>query len=601
MKRSISVLLVYPEIPKTTYWSYHFALDFIAKKSAMPPLGLATVAACFPSHFTFRLLDMNIDPLTEEAVMGADVIFASAMIVQKNSLAQVMDLGRAYGKPVLVGGPYPTSSPRAFGENDHIVCGEIEGLVPQLVRDIEAETLKSVYKADALPELTHTHVPRFDLLDMSAYGAMAVQYSRGCPFRCEFCDIWAVYGNRPRLKTGCALIAELDALYQLGWRGAVFIVDDNFIGNKRRLKESLLPAMIHWQAAHDHPFYFFTEASINVADDDELLEALKQAGFNQLFIGIETPDKDALAETGKTQNLKADLLQSVMRIQARGIEVMAGFILGFDSDTEDIFDRQIAFIQKAAIPQAMVGLLEALPGTALYKRLADEGRILGSSDGNNTHHLTTNFKTRMDEEMLREGYRRVLAGLYGGNLVNYFKRCNTMMDRLGDTTRFQRKITFREIVMLMKSLSRQPFTAYGFSYLRFVIRNLFCHPEIFGEVIRLAIMGHHFHAITREMIKVAHVANDLEKLYADLKARITACSDAMIHRSRGSLAAFRQLVKTRGRMLKKINRKLDHIHMDFRGEITETYQRTSESINRLFQHLTEQLGYDPTEGKVPRG
>ncbi|MBU0990989.1 MAG: B12-binding domain-containing radical SAM protein [Proteobacteria bacterium] len=587
MKRPVHILLVYPEIPKNTYWSYNFALDFINKKSSMPPLGLVTVASYFPENFKFRLLDMNIEPLEDEAVKWADMVFVSAMIVQKPSLANVIETCKRLDTPMLAGGPYPTSSHLGIDGVDHVVLGEVEGLCEEIAHDIESGNLKNIYRGKGLPDISHAIVPRFDLLKMDAYGAMSVQYSRGCPFNCEFCDIWTVYGNRPRLKEKEGMIAEIDAIYELGWRGAIFIVDDNFIGNKKRVKTELLPEMISWQKMHHYPFSFFTEASVNMADDDILLNGMKRAGFNQVFLGIETPEKACLEETGKRQNLKSDLGGAVKKIQSKGIEVMAGFILGFDSDTEDIFDRQIAFIQENAIPQAMVGLLAALPGTALYKRLEKEGRILFSSDGNNTHHLSTNFRTRMGEEKLREGYKHVLASLYDKRLKNYFRRCEKMMDRLGDTAHFQRKITVREIVMLLKSLTRQPFTPYGFSYLKFVFRNLFRHPDIFGEVIRYAIIGNHFHMITQEMIKVERVASDLDAAYVYLRERLSKYSGAVICHSKESLQAVFDLWDQRQKILKEINRKINKIHIDFRKDIIETYKETIGNINSLFQNVED--------------
>lgn len=583
------ILLVYPEIPKNTYWSYHFALDFISKKSAMPPLGLITVAALLPGQFDFRLVDMNIEPLNEEAVMWADLLFVSAMIVQKPSLAQVIEMAKRLGKPIMAGGPHITSSHTEVTGVDHLVLGEMEGVAQEIGADIASGNLKPIYRAQGLPDISHTPAPRFDLLNRDAYGSMSVQYSRGCPFQCEFCDIWKVYGNRPRLKSKEAMLAELDAIYDLGYRGGVFLVDDNFIGNKKRVRTELLPALISWQQERAYPFSFFTEASINLADDDSLLDLMKAARFNQVFIGIETPEKASLAETGKKQNLKSDLLEAVKRIQQKGIEVMAGFILGFDSDPEDVFDRQIAFIQEAAIPQAMVGLLTALPGTELYNRLDREKRIRFSPDGNNTHHLSTNFTTIMDENILRKGYKHVLSEIYGRGLKNYFSRCEKMMDRLGETTHFQREITHKEIWMLIKSLSKQPFTAYGWNYLKFVFRNLVRHPDIFGEVIRYAIIGHHFHTITHEMIKVDQVVSDLDAAYGSLKKYLNRYSDVLIGHSRESIQSLFHRWNKESRLLKKILKKIGKLHVDFRNDATSVYVDTLWKMNTLFGSFLNRL------------
>jgi radical SAM superfamily enzyme YgiQ (UPF0313 family) len=329
---------------------------------------------------------------------------------------------------------------------------------------------------------------------------MPVQYSRGCPFRCEFCGIWKTYGNRPRLKPAQSIVAELEALYALAWRGSVFIVDDNFIGNRTRLKDDLLPEMTKWQKERGFPYRFYTEASINLANDEELLMAMGDAGFNEVFIGIETPSMEALKETGKMHNLRCDMSQAVKKIQKAGISVMAGFILGFDSDTEDVVDRQIHFIQQAGIPQAMVGLLTAMPGTELYDRLEKEGRITAAFDGNNTHSLTANFKTKMSKLELKEGYKKILSTIYDKNLKNYFERCSRLLDNVGKPRLFPRKIQFHELGIALHSLLRQPFTPYGFQYVKFITRNLVKNWSNFPEAVRYAIMGHHFHAITQEVL-----------------------------------------------------------------------------------------------------
>ena len=384
---------------------------------------------------------------------------------------------------------------------DHFVLGEVEDTFVDFLQIFKTERQNPFICRRPIRIFHDAPTPRFDLLNFNAYGSMSVQYSRGCPFHCEFCDIWTVYGNKPRLKSSDAMIKEFDTLYQLGWRGAIFIVDDNFIGNKNRAKTELLPALKEWQKSHGHPFHFYTEASINMADDEELLIAMREAGFNEVFIGIETPNVEGLKETGKIQNLKTDMGKSVRAIQRHGIEVMAGFIVGFDNDGEDIFNRQIAFIQKNAIPKAMIGLLNALPGTRLYERLMDEGRILRATLGNNTHSLTTNFKTIMDAEKLKDGYKKILSHIYDFRLKHYFERCNKLFDNMEYREFVQRKIRWEEIKFFFKSIFRQPFTPYGFQYLKFVFRNLFKHRDIFAEVITFSIVGHHFHKITQETLK----------------------------------------------------------------------------------------------------
>ncbi len=494
------ILLVYPEVPRETYWSFKYALSFIHKKSAMPPLGLVTVASYIPASYQVRLVDENIERLTAKDLDWADMVFVSAMIVQKNSFERVVARARAAGKTVVAGGPYPSGSREEISGVDHFILGEAEEMIPEFFADLEKGRAREIYRAAEKPDMAAARIPRFELLRMKSYASMSIQYSRGCPFHCEFCDIWKVYGNRPRLKSAPAVIAELSALYKLGWRGAVFMVDDNFIGNKARVKDELLPALISWQKANRHPFRFFTEASINLADDDALLSAMRDAAFNEVFIGIETPSMEGLTETGKTQNLKCDMSAAVKKIQSYGIEVMAGFILGFDSDTQDIAERQIAFIQKTGIARAMVGLLTALPGTELYQRLEREGRLLSASDGNNTSKAASNFVTRMDPEDLRRRFCKVLDTIYDENLKNYFERCNMILDNMSHSEVPPRQIHLAELLMAVRSLARQPFTPYGRQYLKFIIRNL-KNPAVFGEAVKFSIVGHHLHTITRQLVQ----------------------------------------------------------------------------------------------------
>ncbi|MBS3733229.1 MAG: DUF4070 domain-containing protein, partial [Desulfobacterales bacterium] len=432
-------------------------------------------------------------------------------------------------------------------------------------------------------------VPRFELLDLDKYASMAIQYSRGCPFHCEFCDIWTVYGNRPRLKSAGTLTAELDALRELGWEGAVFLVDDNFIGNKGRVKRELLPALKAWQEEHDYPYHFFTEASINMADDADLMTGMREAGFNSVFIGIETPSPEGLAETGKTQNLKSDMEVAVRTIQRNGIEVLAGFILGFDNDTPDIFDQQIDFIQKNAIPQAMIGLLNALPGTRLYERLEAEGRIVGQSCGNNTHSTETNFKTIMEPETLRSGYRKILSNLYDFRLKNYFDRCSHLLDRIEHREFYERKIRFEEVKIFFRSLFRQPFTPYGANYLKYLARNLFKNRDLFGEAVTFAIYGHHYHTITRQTLKKEKIADILDKKYRQFTAMVNQYSEAARTGSRQQFDSVKKLWDMRIKYLKQMQHKINKLHEDYRGELTRKYADMSMQMRDMLANMENRL------------
>ena len=589
MKQIKNILLVYPEIPKNTFWSFAYALKFIGKKGSMPPLGLITVAAFFPEKYHLKLLDMNIEPLPDSDIQHADMVFISAMIVQKESFVDVVARCNRLKTPVVAGGAYPTSSPGDISGVDHLIQGEVEDTFQDILMDIEAGRAKKLYPRSKRPDIRTSVLPRFDLLKMNEYGTMSIQYSRGCPFKCEFCDIWKVYGNKPRLKSSETIISELDRIYELGWRGPVFLVDDNFIGNKKQVKQSLLPALQTWQTDHSHDFNFFTQASINMADDDVLLRGMQRAGFDEVFIGIETPSTASLRETGKTQNLKTDLKEAVRKIQASGIEVMAGFIVGFDSDTEDIFDRQISFIQEIGTPQAMVGLLAALPGTDLYERLMKEDRILGETMGNNTHNLATNFQTKMNPAALRKGYLKILSSIYDSNLKNYFSRCNRLMDNLDNTTYFQRKIGFNEILITLKSLLRQPFTPYGYQYIKFIVRNIIKNRPICGEAIRYSIIGHHFYTITQETLKVDKVTSDLDRSYRYLQDQISQYSTAVLDHSMEVFQNIIELYDQRKKILERIYRQIEKVHIDFRDDINETYSEMSDKINSLFSNFEEGL------------
>ncbi|MDY6906012.1 MAG: B12-binding domain-containing radical SAM protein [Thermodesulfobacteriota bacterium] len=588
-----NILLVYPEIPNNTYWSFHYALQFVNKKSAMPPLGVITMAALLPDKYNLRLVDMNIEPLTEADIQWADAVFVSAMIIQQNSLAGVVDMCNRAGKPVVAGGPYPTSTEDELPGVDHFVLGEAELIIDAFMRDFENGTARRIYRAQERPDITRSVIPRFDLLKMDSYSSMAIQYSRGCPFKCEFCDIWVVYGNRPRLKSSDQVIRELEALKALGWQDAVFIVDDNFIGNKGRVKKDLLPAVIQWQRANNYLFEFYTEASINMADDIELIRMMRKARFGSVFIGIETPSKEALVESHKNQNLKCDLEEAVHTIQQNGIEVMAGFIVGFDSDTDDIFDRQIAFIQKAGIPKAMVGLLHALPGTVLYNRMKNEKRIAGHIAGNNTHTMTTNFQTVMDPRQLKEGYKKVLSTIYDRQLKNYFARCNMLLDNLQGTGFKQRTVRFDEIKSLLKSIFFQPFRPYGRQYIRFVLRNLFKHPDMFAEVITHAIMGHHFYIITQETIKADKAISILEEVDKTARQQLSQLVDAVRHQSsvRGRMKQLYAMWDGWKVRLQEVKDRINHLHGDSRVELLSRYNEVSGQLKEQFAATEETLRY----------
>lgn len=485
------VLLVYPEFPDT-YWSFKHALAFEGKRSAFPPLGLLTVSAMLPSDWERRLVDLNIEPLTAEDLEWADIVFASAMLVQKESLEDVILKCIAHGKRVAVGGPY-VSTTHDHVAADYIFIGEAEQTLPEFLRDLELGIPQTIYRAAEKPSLTETPAPDFKIAKLDAYSAMSVQYSRGCPFQCEFCDIIEIYGRVPRTKTSTQMLAEFDALYEVGWRGTVFVVDDNFIGNKRNVKR-FLPKLAAWSREHNQPFSFTTEASVNLAEDDELLEMMRESGFRRVFLGIETPVEASLKETHKLQNTRGNLLDSVRKIQSYGMEVMAGFIVGFDNDPEDIFARQIEFIRESAIPLAMVGLLTALPDTQLWRRLEKEGRLLTESSGNNTD-CSLNFVPRMDAGKLVEGYKEVLRTIYSPG--EYYRRALNCLDRVKQDATEHRYTFAKEAAAFARVVLKLGIVdGERVEFWRFMRRAFAEHRQHFAQAVMLAAMGYHFRKLT---------------------------------------------------------------------------------------------------------
>ncbi|MFH1680811.1 MAG: radical SAM protein, partial [Candidatus Eisenbacteria bacterium] len=370
----MNVLLVSPNTPDT-FWSYRHALPFIKKKAGHTPLGLLTVAAFLPETWNLKLVDLNVSRLSDDEIRWADYVMVSGMLIHRRSLLEVAGRCAALGRPVIAGGPLFTTSHETFPEIPHVVRGEAEDLMASLVKDMIAGRVRPLYEAAEKPDLRSVPPPRWDLIDFRDYACMSVQFCRGCPFDCEFCDIALLNGRKPRTKSPDQVVGELDALRAAGWKGSIFLVDDNFLGHKPRVRE-LLGRIIEWRERTGARVDFLTEASIDLAEEPVLLDLMVKAGFTRVFVGIESPDVENLRECNKLQNTRCDLAESVRKIHAAGLEVMGGFIIGFDGDTADIFQRQFEFIQRTGVVTAMVGLLNALPGTRLYRRLASEGRLL---------------------------------------------------------------------------------------------------------------------------------------------------------------------------------------------------------------------------------
>jgi len=488
----LKILLVYPRYPDT-FWSFRYVLKFISKKASFPPLGLVTVAALLPRTWERRLVDLNMDVLKNEDIEWADYIFISAMAVQGASVREIVRKVKALGKKIVAGGPLFTISPDGFPEIDHLVLHEAEATLPSFIEDLEKGKGKPIYTSSEWPDITSSPVPEWDLLDMRKYAAMCVQYCRGCPFDCEFCDIGLLNGKRPRTKTNTQVLAELEALYQRGWKGTVFFVDDNFIGKPRTLKEDLLPALIKWMQEKKYPYSFLTEASVNLADDEELMELMVRAGFDSVFVGIETPEEESLSECRKVQNKDRDLMAAVKKMQRFGLQVLGGFIVGFDSDPLVIFQRQINFIQQSGIVTAMVGLLNALRGTRLYERLQQEGRIVGETKGDNTD-FSINFIPKMGYRRLVEGYRDIVTHIYTPR--HFHRRLITFLRNYRLPEKRSHPIQFCYIKAFFQSIWALGIRGKErFYYWKTLLWTVFRRPRLFPLCVCLSIYGYHFRKV----------------------------------------------------------------------------------------------------------
>jgi len=495
----MKILLVYPQYPDT-FWSFKHALKFVSKKAAFPPLGLLTVAAMLPGGWEKKLVDMNVTRLTDDDIKWADYVFISAMVVQQNSVKEVIARCKRLNIRVVAGGPLFTTGYEDFDGVDHFVLGEAEVTLPLFLEDLEKGCAQHVYASDMRPEISKTPIPLWSLINMKNYSSMNVQYSRGCPFNCEFCDIILLNGHTPRTKGREQLLAELEELYRRGWRWGVFIVDDNFIGNKKKLKLEILPAIIEWRKGKKYPFPLSTEASINLADDEELMKLMVDAGFNTVFIGIETPNEESLVECAKSQNQNRDLVASIKKIQNYGFEVQGGFIVGFDSDPLSIFKSQISFIQKSGIVTAMVGLLSAPPGTRLFQRLKKENRLIKVFTGNNTD-CSLNFIPKMNYETLINGYKHILNTIYSPK--HYYERVKTFLREYKPRGKTASRLQSHHIRAFFKSIWFLGIREKGRRYYwKLFLSTLLKQPRKFPISISLSVYGYHFRKVVEKYISL---------------------------------------------------------------------------------------------------
>jgi len=493
----MKILLLYPKYPET-FWSFTCALKFVSKKATFPPLGLLTIAAMLPLSWERRLIDMNVSPLRDKDLAWADYVFISAISIQRSSVQEIIDKCKKTGVKIVAGGPLFTTSYSDFKGIDHFVLNEAEITLPAFLRDLNQGQAKSVYSSARFADITQTASPQWDLIAMKNYSSMSIQYSRGCPFNCDFCDITALYGQKPRIKTKNQILHELDKLYNHGWRESVFFVDDNFIGNKQHLKTIILPAIEEWMQHKKYPFTFFTQASINLADDEELMAMMVKAGFDTVFIGVESPNEDSLSECMKTQNKNRDLIASIKKCQRAGLQVQGGFILGFDSDPLSIFDRHIKFIQESGIVTAMVGLLNAIQGTKLYARLKKENRLIKAISGDNTD-CSINFIPKMNYDTLIAGYKKIVCKIYSpayyyNRVISFLKEYNHPLNRYFHL-RFHSLLAFLKSIFWLGIIGKE-----RFYYWKLLCWSLFQRPTHFSLAVMFTIYGFHYRKVFEKFV-----------------------------------------------------------------------------------------------------
>jgi radical SAM superfamily enzyme YgiQ (UPF0313 family) len=502
----MKVLFIHPLYP-TTFWSFKYALKFISKKAILPPLGLITISAMLPEKWERKLVDLNVSKLSLNDLIWADMVFISAMNVQRESVEQVIKECKLHNKKLVAGGPLFTQCSEDFSMIDHLILNEAEITLPMFIRDLEMGNPQHIYQTSEFPDICQTPVPDYKLLALKKYSTLSVQYSRGCPFSCDFCEIPYLFGHKVRTKDMLQILDELEKIYNLNWRGQIFIVDDNFIGNKKKLKNDFLPELINWMKVKKYPFEFITEASIDLADDEKLMDLMSEAGFTSVFIGIETPEEKSLEECKKIQNRNRDLLQSIRKINNKGLQVSAGFIVGFDSDTTSIFQRQIDFIQQSGIITAMVGLLNAPRNTKLYKRLHSENRILPTFSGNNTD-FNTNIIPKMSFQDLQTGYRKIIREIY--SIKPFYQRIRIHLRNCKGGFSKPAKISVSSLKAFFESIIIMGFIDKGrFEFWKLFIWSMLRGPAYLTSAIAYSIYGYHF----RKVYELANQKNPMNNCF----------------------------------------------------------------------------------------
>ncbi|MDH4263674.1 MAG: B12-binding domain-containing radical SAM protein [Spirochaetia bacterium] len=559
-KSNAKCLIVQSKFSAFSFWNYIEVCKLVDAKYPAAPLGLMTVAALLPQHWEFKLIDENVEELLDEHFKWADIVCTGGMLPQQKGMLKIIERAHSAGLPVVIGGPDPTAQPEIYKDADYLVSREGELTIPMFLKDLQKGAKKGVYIDDTMADMTKSPIPRYDLINFKNYIHVGIQYSRGCPFICEFCDIIELYGRKPRTKTTEQVLAELDVLYKLGYRGHVDFVDDNFIGNKNNVKKAL-PEIYKWSKEHGFPFFFTTEASINLADDDALLDMMKQCDFRFVFIGIETPDDDLLVEMGKRQNVNKPIKESILKIYQHGMVVNGGFIMGFDNEKSDIADRMIEFVQDTGITLTMLGTLYALPNTQLTRRLRKEGRLFeeGSSleEDTSIDQLTSglNFLTKRPRLEILKDYARVIEYIY--NPKRYFER--VIYTSLNIKVDYKFKPTFKEKIFYLKSFLRVTAklgfnSITGIHYWKMIFLTLFKNIKGIEAAVNLAAMYIHFYTQSKFIVKLTRdkineVENHGEDKYNDRMKKTTAVKKTEKNKSKTTMIKAKP--QTKGKKGKK--------------------------------------------------
>ncbi len=595
-----NALLVSPQNP-VTFWSFEEALKMVDRKVAFPPLGLLTIAGMMPDSYKMRMVDMNARPLIDEELEWADIVITSSMIIHWHSLEDVIARCNRMGVPVLNGGPLPTQYYEEIEGDAIFYLGEAENgfldIVDRLASGTGEVEREYVDRRGKFQDLAATPLPRWSLVNFEDYSNMVFQVTRGCPESCTFCNIPSLYGKTTRLKSKSRMVEELDALYNVGWRGAVMAVDDNFVGNRDAIRHALTDEVVPWQQERGYPFQFHTQASIRVSDDPELLDAMYHAGFDKVFAGIESPVEESLKFMGAQKNLQGNtsLMDKVKILQKTGFEVQAGFIIGLDTDPDDIAERTIAFIREAGIPVAMVGILGVLRDTPDYKRFSRQGRLVEGAKYTGDSGIFSrelSYVPLIDPDTLLERHRKTVEILNSPEM--FFERCLTFLNHRGRNPISRGSIRMLEVKAFFRSIWRQGIWGrnYRWHYWKFLSQVLIKHPASLPDGVRLAVQGHHLILTTQRALQVDEVKTFLDE-----------ASEHLEHFRNGYRAAYRKNMGAyASRLMRSVHHRFEHFQDDqrtlqhhakvLRGAAQEYYQATCEEFRHQIQEPLERFQQD---------